>query len=64
MQNTATQDPGVHSAGDRAAADIEERLLRLRAPRREHRIELRVHYEIRRTAGCDVYRIITIDEVA
>jgi hypothetical protein len=39
-----------------------EKLIRLRAPRRERTVELRVHYEISRDAGCDIYRIITIDE--
>jgi hypothetical protein len=40
-----------------------ERLLRLRATRRRAIIELRVHYAVQRKDGCDVYKIITIDQI-
>jgi hypothetical protein len=40
-----------------------EKLIRLRATRREKAVELLVQYEIRRENGCDTYRIITVDEM-
>jgi hypothetical protein len=45
------------------AAEPQEKLIRLLAPRRKRRIELRVHYEITRHHGCDLYRIITIEVI-
>ena len=41
-----------------------EKLIRLRAPRRGKTVDLRVHFEVSREAGCEIYRIITIDEVS
>jgi hypothetical protein len=40
-----------------------EKLLRLRATRRGATIELQVHYAVQRKNGCDVYKIITIDQI-
>jgi hypothetical protein len=40
-----------------------EKLIRLQANRRGSPVDLRVHYELSREHGCDIYRIITIDEV-
>jgi hypothetical protein len=45
------------------AVEPGEKLIRLLAPRRERQIELRVHYEIEDLGGCNMYRIITIDEI-
>jgi hypothetical protein len=45
------------------AAEAEEKLIRVCAARRGTIVDLRVHYEINRGNGCDMYRIITIDEV-
>jgi hypothetical protein len=44
-------------------AEATEKLLRLRATRRGAIVELRVHYAVRRENGCDVYKIITIDQI-
>ena len=43
--------------------ETREKLIRLRANRRGTTVDLRVHYEVSRKAGCDTYRIITVDEV-
>jgi hypothetical protein len=43
--------------------ETHEKLIRLRANRRDTTVDLRVHYEISRENGCDTYRIITIDEI-
>ena len=40
-----------------------EKLIRLRAPRRESTVDLRVHYEVSHRDGCDTIRIISIDEM-
>lgn len=44
-------------------AEAKEKLLRLRATRRGAIVELRVHYAVQRENGCDVYKIITIDQL-
>lgn len=44
-------------------AEVNEKLVRLCATRRGAIVELRVHYAIRRENGCDVYKIITIDQL-
>ena len=46
-----------------AVTEAQEKLIRLRANRRGARVELRVHYEVRRENGCDTYRVITVEEV-
>jgi hypothetical protein len=46
-----------------AVADVQEKLIRLRANRRGAPIELRVQFAVSREKGCDIYRIITVDEV-
>jgi hypothetical protein len=46
-----------------AVAEVQEKLIRLRANRREALVELRVQYAVSREKGCDTYRIITVDEV-
>jgi hypothetical protein len=45
------------------SAEKMEKLLRLRATRRGATVELRVHYAVERDSGCDIYRIITVDQV-
>jgi hypothetical protein len=40
-----------------------EKLIRLRISRRGCPVDLRVHYEISRENGCDIYRVITVDEL-
>ncbi len=47
----------------RDTSESNEKLIRLRANRRGLAVDLRVHYEISREAGCDTYRIITVDEI-
>lgn len=43
--------------------ETHEKLIRVAAQRRGAAVNLRVHYEVSRENGCDVYRIITIDEL-
>jgi hypothetical protein len=45
------------------SAEPAEKLLRLRATRRGATVELRIHYAIQRENGCDIYKIITIDQI-
>ena len=42
--------------------DQAERLIRVPVRRRGVPVELRVHYEVTRTNGCDSFRILNIDE--
>jgi hypothetical protein len=44
-------------------AEATEKLLRLYATRRGAIVELRVHYAVARENGCDIYKIITIDQI-
>jgi len=44
------------------ASETQERLLRVRTTRRGAPVEIRVHYEIERTGGCDTYRLVKVEE--
>ena len=44
-------------------ADATEKLIRVRTTRRGSDIELRVHYEITRAAGCATIQLFAIEEM-
>lgn len=46
----------------RDVPETTERLIRVRTTRRGTLRELRVHYEITRTDGCDTIRLFTIED--
>ena len=44
-------------------AETRERLIRVRTTRRGESVELRVHYEVSSTNGCDTYHLFNIEEM-